>query len=142
MGNSYFNEYVNRFNSDHLVHYFGRRDANGDLYVMSVYTSAREEPYSVHAIIEMENATNGDKQFGDMESQERVERVTVLMKRHDTLGEAVPLDTEALVLLPDGSSLSGGRWGVERIDNSDESLVQVTLVREKTKRYQPSRYLR
>lgn len=139
---SFFNDYVDRFVAPHLVHHFGKRDANGELYLMKVYVSAREEPYSVKAIIEMSSATTGDFSLGDIERQDKIERMTVLMQRFDVDGEQVPLDTEAWVLPPDGSALSGGRWGIERIDNSDESHVQVTLVREKPKRYQPTRYIR
>lgn len=141
MGSSHFNEYA-RIGSGYLMHYFGQRDGNGDLITLKWYASRQELPQDVKAFVELHSATNAQDSLGEFNDEQKVERQTILMERLDTSGNQVVLDTEALVVAPDGSTLAGGRWGIERIDNSDEALVQLTLVRERTKRYNASGYER
>lgn len=142
MGSSYFNEFVDRFGSDQLMEYFGQRDSDGELITLKWYASRQEEPQEVNAFVELHSTVESQDAIGEFDDLKKVERYTIVMKRKDTSGNLVVLDTEALVLAPDGSELAGGRWGVERFDNSDESLVQVTLVRERSKRFHASRYER
>lgn len=141
MPKSYHDEYTERFAADQLLHHFGQRDEQGQLWALEWYASGENKSRKVDAFMVEESTDSESDTLGDEDMAKRVERQTWMVRRVGRDGLDVPMDTEALVLIP-GDEVYSGRWGVERIDPTDKTFAQVVLIREKAKRYYGTGYER
>lgn len=139
---SQFDDIVSRFVAPQLMHQFGNRDEDNALIVMDVYLSGQEEARSVEAFIQQDDLIDDTIAVGDFETRVKVERKRILMRRVDTSGVDLALDLDMLVVVPDGTTIAQGRWGVEQVDNADGTLASVVLVRRRPKSYHAVGYER
>lgn len=139
---SQFDEIMSKFAVPQLMHHFSNRDADNAAILMTVFLSGEEEGRDVEAFIQQDEARVGQEVMNDFETEFKVERKVVLMRRVDVDGDAIAMDTDMLVVVPDGSTIKAGRWGVEAIDNADGTLASVTLMRHRPKSYHATGYRR
>lgn len=141
MAKSYHDELVERFGVGQLMHFYGSRDEQGELILLDWYVSGEGQPRKVNAF-QVDLAVDSETDtLAEHETAQRVERTTFMVSRVGDDGRDVPLDTEALVIIP-GETVWSGRWGVDRIGPADANLAQVTLIREKPKRHYGTGYER
>lgn len=139
MPRSYHDEYAERFAAGQLLHHFGQRDEQGQLWALEWYVSGENKSRKVDAFMVDESTDSETDTFGEEDIAKRVERQTWMVRRVGRDGKDVPMDTEALVIIP-GDELYSGRWGVDRIDPADKTFAQVVLIRERAKRYHGAGY--
>lgn len=137
---STFNDFMARFGTPHLMHHFSNRDSDNAPILLSVYLTGQEEARDVEAFIQTQDAASEYRQQGELETVVKAHRVHVLMRNKDTSGVDIALDTESFVVVPDGSTVASGRWGIERFENADGELVSVVLLRDRAKRYHARGY--